>query len=145
MRKYRRWQCPNGRRWISGPSWLGLIHGPGADVVDLLYVDDKDPSIADLASFRCLTHDTNDVIDLAIVGDNLDHRFGQEAYLVFQTSVNNRLSFLTPMSTDIRHCKSRCHAFDPFDETIELLRADDALDQFHRWDCVTKQPAREAR
>ena len=126
-------------------NYARLVHRAGTNVIRLIYVQDENPAITDLSGPRCLADPFNNVVNPALVGDNLDHRLGQEAYLVFQTSVNNRLSFLTPMSTDIRHCKSRCHAFDPFDETIELLRADDALDQFHRWDCVTKQPAREAR
>src|SRR3989442_7586086 len=112
-----------------GESWL--INEAGTNVIGLIDIEDEDSAVTDLAGSGCLGDHFNDVIHPAIVGDNLDHRFGEQRYLVLQTTIKSGLSLLMPVPPNVGNGKARCHALDPLDEIVELLRPDDALDQFH--------------
>src|SRR5207249_4237612 len=82
-------------------NYARLVHRAGTNVIRLIYVQDENPAITDLSGPRCLADPFNNVVNPALVGDNLDHRLGQQRYLVFQAAINSRLSFLMTMPADV--------------------------------------------
>jgi hypothetical protein len=121
----------------------GLIHETGTNVIGLLDGKNKDSSVADLAGPCDFPRGFDDVLDPTIVSNNFDHRFGQQVDVIFEAAINEGLSFLMAVPSDVENRQSRCHALDPLDQIVELFRADDALDQFHGWRCSTNRVPEE--
>src|SRR5579862_4574952 len=109
----------------------GLIHSAGANVVGLIDINHEDPAVANLTGSCSLGYDLDDVVNAAVVGNDLHHRFGQKRYLIFKPAVDGSLAFLMPVSPDVGYGQTRREAFNPLNQVVELLRTDDALDEFH--------------
>ncbi len=100
-------------------------------MIRLIDIQNENPAITDLSGPCGPGNYFNNVVNPSLVGDNFDHRLGQQRYLVLLTAVNSGLSFLMTMPADVGNRKARCHALDARNQIAKLLRPDNALDQFH--------------
>ena len=108
-----------------------LVHESGSNVVALCDIEDKDPAIADFARPGCFGENLYDVIYLIVLGNNFDHDFGEQREVIFDSSIDSRMSSLTSVASDFGDRHARNNGRKLVDDITELLLPDDAFDQFH--------------
>jgi len=108
-----------------------LIHESGSNVVTLRDVEDEDPSVADFARPGCFGENLYDVIYLIVLGDNFDHDFGEQREVIFNSSIDRRMSSLTSVASNFGDRHARNNGRKLVDDITKLLLPDDAFDQFH--------------
>jgi hypothetical protein len=104
------------------------IHESRADVIGFTEGQDEYSAIANLSGPGRLNHGLNDVVDFIVFRNYFDHRLRDEVHVIFFSPIQQRLTPLVSVSTNLGYRHAGDQRLEFCDNRIKFAGLDDDLD-----------------